>query len=287
MVPLSSIVGRKANAQVADKTMTGCKQSFSKWFSVFVPALCLLGTSVGRAQTTNDTQPTIATDRPSVANSSVVVPRGYLQAENGFLITSAQGESVADFPETSLRFGLLDQTELRLALPDYFHAVNALPSPVSGFGDFAVGVKQQLGPIGKDFNLAAIFFLSFPTGANAISSHGYDPGMQFPWSKPVSKSWTASGQIAFYWPTVAGTHNRTGETTFVFDRQLAAPWDAFVEYAGDFPQHGGSRQIAHFGSAYKLAPRHQIDFQLGAGLSHAAPHFFIGAGYSFLLRVAK
>jgi hypothetical protein len=234
-----------------------------------------------------DAEPTISTDRPSVANSSVVVPRGYLQAENGFLITSAGGQSVADFPETSLRFGLLDKTELRVAIPDFFHTVGSAPVTVSGFGDLAVGVKQQIGPIGEDFNLAAIFFLSFPIGANAISSHGYDPGLQFPWSKPVSKNWTAEGQVAFYWPTLAGTHNFTGETTFVFDRQLTAPWDAFVEYAGDFPERGGSRQIAHFGSSYKIARRQQIDFQLGAGLSHAAPHAFIGAGYSFLLRAVN
>ena len=258
----------------------------SKFFKVTSAiALLFLSATVGWAQSAADAGPTISTDRPSVANSSVVVSRGYLQAENGFLITDAQGESVADFPETSLRFGLLDKTELRLALPDYFHTVNAVPAPVSGLGDFAVGIKQQLGPIGKDFNLSTIFFLSFPTGANAISSHGYDPGMQFPWSKPVSKNWTAEGQVALYWPTLAGAHNFTREITFVFDRQLTAPWDAFVEYAGDFPQRGGSRQIAHFGSAYKFAPRHQIDVQFGAGLSHAAPHFFLGAGYSFLLRL--
>jgi hypothetical protein len=81
--------------------------------------------------------------------------------------------------------------------------------------------------------------------------------------------------------------NFTGEVTFVLDRQLTKPWDAFVEYAGDFPQRGGSRQVLHFGSAYKLGLRHQIDFQIAAGLSRAAPDMFIGIGYSFLLRRTK
>ena len=39
----------------------------------------------------------IATDRPAVTNSSVVVPAGSLQAENGFLDTSV--EYAGDFPE--------------------------------------------------------------------------------------------------------------------------------------------------------------------------------------------
>lgn len=233
----------------------------------------------------SDSAPTISTDRPSVANSSIVVPEGYFQVENGLLIADAQGQSILDLPETSLRFGLLDKTELRFSVPDFFHTLNS--SAISGFGDMAAGVKQQLGPLPDNFNLAVIMFLSFPTGANAISSHGYDPGLQLPWSMPLSPNWTASGQTAFYWPTVAGSHDFTGEVTFVLDRQITKPWDAFVEYAGDFRERGGSRQLLHFGSSYKLSPRQQIDFQIAAGLSNAAPHMFVGIGYSFLLPAVK
>jgi len=231
-----------------------------------------------RAQTASDSQVTISTDRPSVANSSVVVPQGGLQLENGFLITNAQGQSSLDFPESSIRYGLLQRTEIRLAVPDYFYD---LPGSVSGFGDVAIGLKQQLGPF-HGFDLSAIVFLSLPTGAKPISSHGYDPGLQLPWSHTLSKNWTAGGQVAFYWPTLAGQHNFTGETTFFLDRQLTKSWDAFVEYAGDFPQRGGSRQFLHFGTSYRLASHHQIDFHVAAGLSGAAAHSFVGFGYSFL-----
>jgi hypothetical protein len=233
-----------------------------------------------------DPQPVISTDRPSVANSSIVVPKGFLQVENGLLLTHTQGEDILDLPETSLRFGLLDRTELRFAVPDYFHNLPTKTS-ISGFGDLAVGVKQQLRPTRDNFNFSAILFLSFPTGANAISSHGYDPGLQLPWSRQLSANWTASGQAAFYWPTLAGKHNFTGEVTVVLDHQLTKPWDVFAEYAGDFPDRGGSRQLLHFGSSYKLSARQQIDFQIAAGLSSAAPDVFVGIGYSFLLHVVK
>jgi len=249
--------------------------------------LVLVGSAALRAQTADTQEPTISTDRPSVANSSVVVPRGYLQAENGLLVTDTQGQYILDMPETALRFGVLGKTELRLSAPDYFYAFSTGTASFSGFGDTAIGVKQQLGPIRGNFNLAAILFLSFPTGAKALSSHGYDPGLQVPWSRQLSANWTASGQVAVYWPTLIGRRNFTGEATFVIDRQLTKPWDAFVEYAGDFPQSTGSRQLLHFGSAYKLAPRHQIDVQMGVGLSRAAPATFVGIGYSFLLRLAR
>jgi len=227
---------------------------------------------------------TITTDRPSVTNSSVVVPQGVFQMENGMLASDLGHDAILDLPESNLRYGLLPRTELRLMLPDYFYSLTS--ATPSGFGDSSVGVKQQLGPTPGNFNLSAIVFVSFPTGARNISSGGYDPGLQLPWSRQLSANWTAGGQVAFYWPTER-THDFTGETTFFLDRQLTKPWDAFLEYAGDFPHRGGSRQILHLGSSYKLTPRQQIDFQIAAGLSPAVPHMFVGVGYSFLLRVPK
>lgn len=64
--------------------------------------------------------PPIATDRPSVTDSSVVVPAGSLQFEDGFAYTVSQGQSGWDGSETLLRFGLASKTELRLDVPDYF-----------------------------------------------------------------------------------------------------------------------------------------------------------------------
>lgn len=225
---------------------------------------------------------TISADRPAVAESSVVVPPGGLQMENGFLFTDAPGRRVVDFTESNFRYGLLAKTELRLTAPDYFATVSSGPGALAGFGDVALGVKQQLGPIGG-FDVSAIVFLSFPSGAKTVSSHGYDPGLQLPWSRSLAKNWTAGGQLAFYWPTVAGNHNFTPETTAFLDRQLTKPWDAFLEWAGDFPERGGNRQQLHFGTAYKLAPRHQIDFHFAFGLTSAAPKAYLGFGYSFLI----
>jgi len=232
-----------------------------------------------------DAAGSISTDRPAVTNSSVVVPPGSLQAENGFLETSSQGQSVLDGPESLVRFGVAKRTELRFTVPDYFHNLTA--GDGSGFGDFAVGVKEQLGPTPGKFDVSVILFLSSPTGANTVSSGGYDPGLQLPWSRALSANWTAAGMFSVYWPTQGRTRNVTGESTFLFDRQLTKPWDAFVEYAGDFPELGGPRHLLHFGTALKLAKRHQIDFHVGMGLSSAAVDHLIGIGYSFRIQAIR
>ena len=221
----------------------------------------------------------IATDRPAVTNSSVVLPAGSIQVENGFLETSNQGQSVVDGPESLVRIGVATRTELRLTVPDYDYNLNGAIG--SGFGDFAVGVKQQLGPTPGGFDVSAILFLSFPTGARTVSSGGYDPGLQVPWSRALLAKWTAAGMLSLYWPTQERTRNLIGESAFLLDRQLTGPWDAFVEYAGRFPERGGPQQLLHFGTALKIAKRHQLDFHVGVGLSSAAVDHFVGVGYSF------
>jgi hypothetical protein len=240
--------------------------------------LAILAVLIGSPGLASDSgSPPIATDRSAVTASSVVVPAGSLQFENGFAITSTEGQHVVDGQETLLRFGVASKTELRLAAPNYLGQSVA----GSGFGDLAMGVKQQLGPTPGGFDASVIVTLSMPTGASAVSSHGYDPSVQVPWSRALSPNWTAAGMLSVYWPTQDGRRNVTGETTFLIDRQLIKAWDAFVEYAGDFPHEGGPKHLVHFGTAYKLTARHQLDFHAGIGLSAAAVDHFIGAGYSF------
>ena len=239
----------------------------------------LAGTALLHGQSQPDGSEPISTDRPAVAESSVVVPKGSVQLENGFLVTSDQGQRTVDGPETWMRFGVGSTTELRFSAPDYYH------DGVSGFGDISIGIKQQLGPTPGGFDVSVIAFLSIPTGADALTSHGYDPGLQLPWSRKLSANWTAAGQLAVYWPTQVDGRNVTGESTFLLDRQLTKPMDAFVEYAGDFPERGGPRHLLHFGAAYKITPQDQIDIHYGIGLSSAAVDHFIGVGYSFRFQV--
>ena len=227
----------------------------------------------------------ITTDRPAVTNSSVVVPAGSLQVENGFLESRIQGQSVLDGPESLIRFGVATRSELRFTLPDYSNNLTA--NGGSGFGDVAIGVKQQLGPTSGKFDVSAILFLSFSTGANGVSSGGYDPALQVPWSRALSTNWTAAGMFSVYWPTQGHARNVTGESTFLLDRQLTKPWDAFIEYAGDFPENGGPRHLLHFGTALKITKQQQIDFHVGVGLSSAALDHLIGIGYSFRIQALR
>jgi hypothetical protein len=230
----------------------------------------------------------IVTDRPSFTASSIVVPAGSVQAENGFLDNSTQTLRTLDGPETLVRFGVLSKTELRFNVPDYYYNENtglAAGAPTaSGFGDLAVGVKQQLGPTRNGFDVSVVAYVSFPTGAQAISSHWYDPALQVPWSHPLPAKWTLAGMLSLYWPTQGGERNLTGEPTILLDRQLTRPWDVFVEYVGDFSERGGPRNLLHFGTTLKIRGVHQLDYHVGVGSNAGTTFDFFGFGYSLRIQ---
>lgn len=249
--------------------------------------LCLGVFAVGsRAQTCDGfAQSTIATDRPQVTNSSITVPCGSLQFENGFQVTGTGNQHGPDFPETAIRFGVATKTELRISVPNYF-LNDIAASGADGFGDLSLGLKQQLGPIGG-FDISFIPSISLPTGANSISSHGYDPTVQLPWSRSLTKSWTVAGQFGVAWLTQSGQRDVTGQTSLYIDRQLKVPWDAYVEYAGAFPQRGGPQHLIDFGTAYKPTSHQQLDLHCGIGLSSATPDYSVGFGYSVRFQVIR
>lgn len=89
----------------------------------------------------------IVTDRPDVTESSIVVPTGSLQIENGITWTSHHRFQTFDLPESLMRFGLAPRTEFRIAVPNYFGGISG-PDPM-GFGDITLGIKEQLALLPK------------------------------------------------------------------------------------------------------------------------------------------
>ena len=210
----------------------------------------------GLAQTTGDNG--IVTDRPDITESAVVVPTASLQVENGATWTGGRHATGLGVCQSLLRLGVGQGFELRVTLP-------------SRFEGFSLGSKRQLGPVrGFDVSLIA-----------AVSSRALDPFLKIPWSREMGHGWSIGGMQSVFWLTENGHRNLTYEPTFVLERELSRPAYVFAEYGADYPRHGGSRQTAHFGAAYRIGSRNQVDFHFGFELSPAAPDRFVAVGYSF------
>ena len=90
---------------------------------IFLSAFAILGAVEAQAHTCPTAKDEIATDRPDVTNSSLVVPTGSLQSENGVNFSARDGGRVLDGTNTRWRLGIAPCLELLLDLPTYFAIV--------------------------------------------------------------------------------------------------------------------------------------------------------------------
>lgn len=223
----------------------------------------------------------IATDRPDVTNSSVVVPQGSLQVETGVDWTARQPGSVIDGPTGRVRLGVAPCTEVLLDLPNYFHPVRG--PGASGFSDLMPGIKHQLGSLPGEFQLSLTAGLELPTGAVGIAGPGYGGYVQLPWSKEIGDAWSLSGMFTAFWFPGRSRSNPTLEPTLSLERHMGPRADVFIEYFADGPQRGVPSQAINTGGAYRLTSTEQVDFHAGFGLNRESPDYFFGLGYSFRL----
>jgi hypothetical protein len=151
----------------------------------------------------------IATDRPDVTNSSLAVPFGSLQAENGIDWSVRHGSNAVDGTNTRLRLGVAHCTEFLIDVPGYFDSFSGSQQP-SGFSDIVASVKRQL-PVPFGFDLSATAGLGFPSGSSNISGLGYQPYIQFPWSHEIDQRWGMAGMLTLTWFPGEAARNPTFE----------------------------------------------------------------------------
>ncbi len=223
----------------------------------------------------------IDTDRPDVTNSSLVVPTGSLQVENGVNLSGRGATSVADGTNTRVRLGVAPCVELLADLPVYSMPVRGTGD--FGFSDVAPAAKWQLGPLPGHFELSATLGIGLPTGSRSIVSTGAQPYLQFPWSHDLGAGWRTSGMLTFFTFPNDAMNKLTTEATFVLERDVGESAFAFGELVSDNPDHAGASLLFNSGGGYRLTPTQQIDFHLGFGLNRYAPDYTVGAGYSFRL----
>src|SRR5260370_5477431 len=94
----------------------------------------------------------IATDRPDVTNSSLVVPVGSLQSENGINTTGRGPERTFDGTNSRLRLGIAPCLEFLVDVPNYFGRLKG--DADSGFGNVAPAVKWQFSSLPEPWNLS-------------------------------------------------------------------------------------------------------------------------------------
>jgi hypothetical protein len=243
--------------------------------------LAVVAANETRAEGCPTTKDEMATDRPDVTNSSLVVPVGSLQNENGVNISARDGVRAVDGTNSRWRLGIAPCLEVLVDLPSYSAPIRG--GGPSGFTDVAPALKWQVSPLPGKFDLSLVAGVSLPTGAVGIAGRGAQPYLQFPWSYELHDGWGISGMFTEFFRPEDFTARSITETTFVLEKKLTERFSAFTEYVGDYPQGASPSQLWNSGGEYHLDPTHQVDFHVGIGLNRNAPTYIAGIGYSFRL----
>jgi Putative MetA-pathway of phenol degradation len=252
--------------------------SAAKLAIVLLTLVVYQGTVTAHAESCPTTRDEISTDRPDVTNSSVVVPAGSLQIENGVNFSARDGSRVVDGTNTRLRTGIANCLELLVDVPTYF--ANVRGSEGSGFSDVAPALKWQISPIPGKVDLSAVVGVALPTGSAGIAGRGAQPYVQFPWSWELRGGWELSGMFTEFIRPLEPTSKLITEATFVIEKKVTERASLFVEYVGDYPANGSPAQLLNSGGLYRLTPTQQVDFHVAVGLNHNAPSYIVGVGYS-------
>jgi outer membrane putative beta-barrel porin/alpha-amylase len=233
--------------------------------------------SAAAAECTQPSSP-IETDRPDVTNSSIVVPVGSLQNENGIDTSRDHGANVINGTNSRWRLGIAPCLEVLVDLPTYVTVWRG--DGPSGFGDIAPAVKWQISPVPGKFDLSLTAGAALPTGATAISGPGVQPYLQVPWSIDLGEGWAVTGMETNFF-TPRSDAKSTYQSTVTIEKEIAERSFLFVEYVGSFPSNGRNSQLLNSGGGYRIDDHHQIDFHVGVGLDRNAPNYIFGVGYSF------
>jgi hypothetical protein len=241
-------------------------------------AIALLPAGAAHASECPSSGSEIATDRPDVTNSSLVVPAGSVQSENG-INTSRQGAgSGFDGSNSRLRFGVAPCLELLVDIPSH---VGRLSGTVdTGLTNVSPAVKWQLGALPESSSLSVVVGVGLPTGTPAITGPGLQPYLQFPWSHEFGGGWGVSGMFTSFFRPSGFANHQTSEATFVIEKKISEKISMFAEYVGDYPARGAAIALFNVGGGYLLSRTEQIDFHMAFGLNGSSPNYTIGVGYS-------
>lgn len=235
-------------------------------------------------------------DRPTVGDSSCVVPEGKAVAEAGFTLgrLSGMAGNIDTVPNLELRFGLADNSELVWLPPNYQYIWSGPRDGIAavsqrGLGPTTLGIKHEIG-FNAHWQWTAEALATLPSGDRQFGSHGLGGAVNgivsYSSSGPLGVS-LMLGVTSETDPAAAGGRrfqsvNPDLVVTWQSSARLQYYLEAYGQSHSDYGQGWGSD--ADGGVQYLVTPRFEIDFEAGVRIQGSLGGFdhYAGAGIGVL-----
>ncbi len=236
-------------------------------------------------------------DRPTVEDSSCVVPRGMTVIEAGATagnLYGTPGGRVYTLPNLELRWGLPGGSELVWLPPSFqYDSVDGAPgvpaATIHGFGPTTVGIKHSFGYT-EHWQWTAEALATPPSGDSTFGSHGLGGALNAIVSYgngPLGVSLMV-GVTSQTEPTAAG-----GGRFQSFNPDLVVTWESTsrLQFYGEIygQSHSGYRHgwgsDADGGLQYLVSPDFEVDLEEGVRIQGSLGGFsnYTGVGLGLLL----
>jgi hypothetical protein len=234
-------------------------------------------------------KPEIVTDRPDQTEAPVLVPKGGLQVETGFIFEKEKEQDVDQsnftYNTTLIKYGVNENFELRF-ISEYLGEKSSIaedPSTrIQGFSPLALGVKIKVADEIKFWpQTAFIGHINLRSGSSEFEPYYTAVDFRFTFAHTLSEKFSLSYNLGAEW------NGESPEATFIYTASLGYVvtdrLGAFVEGYSFFVERGKADNRVDAGLTYKFSPVVQWDISGGIGLSSNAPDSFISTGISFRL----
>lgn len=232
-------------------------------------------------------KPELVTDRPDQTEAPVLVPKGGLQVETGFVYEKDHQDDTDmtnfTYNTTLIKYGVNDHFELRFITEFLGNRARIAEAPVSkvqGFSPLALGVKIKLAEE-KGFWPTAAFIghINLKTGSKEYTPSYTAADFRFTFAHTLSEKFALSYNLGAEW------NGETPDAAFLYTLSLGyAASDRvgmFLESYSFFPEEDKADHRFDCGVTYKFTPMVQWDVSGGVGLNDIAPDYFLSTGISF------
>jgi hypothetical protein len=248
-------------------------------------------TTITLAQTSDDPDGALITDRPDATESPSLVRKGYLQIETGGFYTESEDNGLdikeTTFNTTLLRYGLLDNFELRIGL-DYRQTEFELNGQDLGDGldgtsplllGAKIGIAQESGWMPQ---MAILGHLSMPfTASSDYIPENTAMDFRFAFNHTLSDRSGLAYNIGARLD--AGDPELSYIYTLAYGYSLSNRIGAYLEVYGDFPEDSSANHLWDAGFTYLANNDLQFDVTFGSGFTDGQD-LLLSAGLSYRIR---
>jgi hypothetical protein len=232
-----------------------------------------------------DSKPELVTDRPDQTEAPVLVPRGGLQVETGFVYEKDLKTVNFTYNTTLIKYGVNENFELRF-ITEYLGQRTKIDEntllKMQGFSPLAMGVKIKIADAKGIWPQAALIgHINLKSGSKEFAPDYTAADFRFTFANSLSDKLSLSYNLGAEW------NGETPDATFLYTLSLGYTISSrvgmYVEGYSFFPEKSRADNRVDAGLTYKITPVVQWDISGGIGLSSNAPDSFLSTGISFRL----